>query len=120
MEKNKVFTYGTLKKGFYNHKTRGFDENTTFIKKAKLIGAQMYNLGYYPCIVLTGNDKDIIQGEIYEYKTKDSYTELGIRSMELGSGYVEKEVIIDGMNVKVYIFEQKPKYGTLIKSGIWE
>ena len=77
----------------------------------------MYNLGSYPCIVLTENENDLVYGELYEYL--DSETERQIRLMEEGAGYKEVKIIINGVEVKTFVFDKPPKSSTLIESGKW-
>jgi gamma-glutamylaminecyclotransferase len=58
----KVFVYGSLKKGFYNH---GLLSESTFIDNAMTLPKYtMYDLGGYPAIVEMGDTP--IFGEVYE------------------------------------------------------
>jgi len=112
-----VFIYGSIRKGNFNHTRYGFDKNTKFLSNAKLNGAKMYSLGSYPCIVLTNNPDDIVYGEIYEYL--DEETETKIRQMEIGAGYVEKEICIKGEKMKTFVYENPKQSAKLVKSGDW-
>jgi len=78
----KLFVYGTLKKGEYNHKCL---ENSTYVDDAMLEGYTLYDTGYgYPAAVEKKSSR--IMGEVYEL-SKEDYKY--IRSMELGAGYSE-------------------------------
>jgi gamma-glutamylcyclotransferase (GGCT)/AIG2-like uncharacterized protein YtfP len=59
-----IFTYGTLKKGYYNHHIL---KDSTFIGEAKLYNSDMYDLGSFPAIK---RGSSIIMGEVYEVSTK--------------------------------------------------
>ena len=63
-ELKKVFVYGTLKKGQYNHRVIG---GATFIADTATVDSDytMYHLGGYPGVVQNGG-KDRIYGELYE------------------------------------------------------
>ncbi len=65
---NKVFVYGSLKKGYSNHAVMG---DSTFIKEASLKGFCMHSLGAYPALVPQVFNPDnehpqIVHGELYE------------------------------------------------------
>jgi len=114
---NKIFVYGTLRKGCYNHNYAYFSKNTKFIKEAVLSGAEMYDLGGYPCIVLTSNLEKEVYGEIYKYLNND--TKEKIKYMEEIAGY--KEVILElmGMEVITYVYNRVPENNIKITYGDW-
>lgn len=64
MTKERVFVYGTLRKGFPLHKY--LSENTTFIGGAT-ISAILYDLGEYPGAV--PSVKGEVKGELYELES---------------------------------------------------
>ena len=59
----KVFVYGTLKKG---GRLNGHLDNSKFIEEKTLTGFKMYNVGWFPGIIVTNNNEDVIHGEVYE------------------------------------------------------
>lgn len=59
MQNNRVFVYGTLKRGFGNHRLL---EGSTFVDEAITKG-EMRSLGGFPGVTLHGNQQ--IHGEIY-------------------------------------------------------
>jgi len=76
----KLFVYGTLKRGEYNHHCLS---NSTYISDAKVEGFTLYDTGYgYPAAV--EKEHSCITGEIYETSKEDFRC---IRSMEFGAGY---------------------------------
>jgi gamma-glutamylcyclotransferase (GGCT)/AIG2-like uncharacterized protein YtfP len=56
----KVFVYGTLKKGYRNHRLL---EGSNYIGEGKISGYDLYDLGSFPGII---RGKGEVVGEIYE------------------------------------------------------
>jgi gamma-glutamylcyclotransferase (GGCT)/AIG2-like uncharacterized protein YtfP len=42
-------------------------KNAYYIGKTVLKGAAMYDMGLHPVVVLTGDERDTVVGELYEY-----------------------------------------------------
>ena len=81
----KLFVYGTLKKGEYNH---SYLKHSKYIDEAMLSGYTLYNTGYgYPAAV--EKEGGHITGEVYEVSDQEYKY---IRSMELGAGYNEEDL----------------------------
>lgn len=116
-KKRKIFVYGTLRKGNYNHVYLHFNLKTKYLGTTILKKAKMFNLGYYPCVVLTGNPTETVVGELYEFI--DPEFEDLIRQMELSARYIEKIVTIDREKYSIYIFENEPRNAEIIDSGDW-
>jgi len=72
----KIFVYGTLKKGFSNHKVIG---GSKFISNASINGT-LYKFFGLPMAVLSSND-DIIKGEVYEV---NDITLIAVNVLETG------------------------------------
>ena len=113
----KVFIYGSLRRGHYNHDRFDFGSKTVFHGSEVLNGARLYDLGVYPCMVLTDRSEDKVVGEVYEFT--DTKLERLIHNMEIGAGYVEVEVTVELGMVKTYVFETAPAEGVLVDSGDW-
>lgn len=113
-----LFVYGTLKMGFYNHNRFGFDQKSFYWGEAVLKGALMYDLGSYPCIVLTGKENDLVHGELYEIF--DSSCDNNIHNMEVGAGYRKELVDINGISTAVYVYNEIHSGARLIEKGLWE
>lgn len=58
--KKLIFVYGTLKKGFGNHRVMG---DSKLLGEVNIKGFRMYSLGGYPALTLGNNE---IKGEVYE------------------------------------------------------
>ncbi len=59
----KVFVYGSLKRGFLYH---SFLETSEFLGNAHIMGYDLYDLGSYPAILKSKDDKSKVYGEVYE------------------------------------------------------
>lgn len=123
-----VFVYGTLKKGFYNHKGRldGSAGYSKFIKKDSVDGI-MYDLGAFPAAVLydsnefsNPNERMHIHGEIYEI---DNNVLKKLDQLEGYPTFYNRSKIITHSGIEAWIYhmdkkevENKP----VVKNGIWE
>jgi len=75
----------------------------------------MYNLGAYPMVIYTGNERDIVKGEVYQ--ASQPTIEM-IDRMEYGAGYSKMLVEVDqNITAGVYTYESVPKFATQIESG---
>jgi len=79
-----IFVYGTLLRGFSNHELITSDKTHRFVGDATIKGFKMADLGCYPAIYHTGNDDDLIEGEIFDISAEKFER---IRMMEQGAGY---------------------------------
>jgi len=61
--KHIVFVYGTLRKGFYNHRLL---ENATFSDTGSAYGVRLYDVGPFPAVLPTSDGKGAVHGELYE------------------------------------------------------
>ena len=113
-----VFIYGSLKKGHYNHTRFGFNTAAWFWGEVTLTGAALYNLGAYPCLVMTGNPEDTVRGELYEY-LDDECRDM-IHDMELSAGYRLHTVEVDGEDAETYVFDTIPEGAKIVEGGVWE
>lgn len=63
----RIFVYGTLKNGYSNnYLMEGYEE----YKECYVEGFRLYSNGFFPCAI-TGDEQDIIYGEIYSYKENE-------------------------------------------------
>lgn len=111
----KVFVYGTLKRGFFNHRRMEVNKGK-FLGEAVVPGYTMYSLLFYPIIVPTPQSKNTVTGEIYDVDIK-AYA--SIKKMELSSGYREVNLTINGQAYKAFVQDKPPFNAKEIKDGIW-
>lgn len=94
MKRVNVFVYGTLRKGCSNHYLMREDDNrsitTQYIGTGKVKG-KMYNVGFYPKVVLCEGDNQFVV-EAYEI-SKD--TEKVLDNLELPYGYKKSTISVD-------------------------
>jgi gamma-glutamylcyclotransferase (GGCT)/AIG2-like uncharacterized protein YtfP len=60
----KLFVYGTLKSGHYNHRAISMDKQNRLIFDDAFIQGQMFDLGAYPAVDIYG-DK-VVKGELWD------------------------------------------------------
>lgn len=107
--------YGSLRKGFFNHKYFGFNKSQ-LIKTIEVPNFEMYSLGYFPIVVPVDDTSKTIVAEIYN-TPNHIYKE--IKMMEESAGYREIEIHTGGFRSKMFIYDRKPSWGTLIPNGDW-
>lgn len=109
----KVFVYGTLKRGYWNHRLL---EKSKFVGEGTISGYELYDLGSYPGII-PGEKKDEVDGELYEI---DNETLIRLDRLE-GEGflYLRKEVEVDinghMEKVLIYVYNRKVKGAKKLK-----
>lgn len=124
----KVFVYGTLLKGEYNHYHLRHD-GIELLGTDEVNGFEMYNLGSFPACILNSDSK--VFGEVYdcsnsnEPKTRDGV----LVSLDMLEGYPrfynrKKVTTLKGHECWIYYIEDEPERGfvnryNLIKSGNW-
>lgn len=113
-----VFVYGTLKKGFGNHRLL---EKSRFIRKAEIPGT-MYNLGAFPGI-RPSDSSSLVAGEIYEV---DDPTLDRLDTLEGHPNfYVRRTVDIPGLThwgKQAWVYYINPEYITgrsPMAEGVW-
>lgn len=108
---DKVFVYGTLKKGFGLHRVVA---KSRFLGKSTLSGYAMFSRIYFPYIT-KGEGK--IHGEVYEVN-QDTLQLLDA----IESGYKRERVVVNlkGEKIKVYVYVFESEVGgKKIDSGVW-
>lgn len=111
MTKHKVAVYGSLRSGMYNR--RGFPTLKT-LETTRLEGYKMRSLGGYPYIYPSDTDSVVV--ELCEVEDEDyGY----IRRMELGAGYDEVPVEINGDTYLIYVYRRDNDHNQLVGNGDW-
>ena len=107
----RVFVYGTLMNGESNHH---FLENATFIGASSIDGYELYNVGWYPAIIMGDGE---IPGELYQVPKGD----MDSIDMLEGEGdlYIRKcEMASDGS--LAYVYEYAYDTSDLDKIDSWK
>lgn len=108
-----VAVYGTLKRGFGNHRLL---EKSAFLKESKLKGT-MYSLGPFPALSLHGNTD--VHVEMYEI---DEPTLQSLDRLEgHPSFYQRQKVHAGGLDAWVYTMDHDQELSNMpiVKSGNW-
>ncbi len=111
----RVFIYGSLKKGFYNHQRCNMDK-AQFIINTVIHNAKLFSLGSYPAVILDGEEADIVYGEIYDIPD-DVFKP--IQQMEIGAGYSQRTISINDENVEIFVFDQDSSGFKRVVDGNW-
>ena len=128
MEKplQRVFVYGSLRRGEENHDT-WFGGGATHVVDGYIRGAELVDLGAYCCIVPTNDLRRTVAGEVYDL-APDVFT--SIEAMEAKAGYARQPVQVhplgnDGEDSPIAAeayFYARPKHVAArprVKSGDW-
>lgn len=103
-----VAVYGSLKKGFYNHRALGADAR--FLGKDKVRGV-MYSNGSYPKLykpLVIGTDgadmfrDELIRDHELEVYSIENHMHDYIHGMEIGAGYIEEDIKTEFGKAKIY------------------
>jgi gamma-glutamylaminecyclotransferase len=109
----KIFVYGTLKKGFGNHR---------LIKEARFLGESfikgtMYSMGAFPGVVLKGDNN--IKGEVYEVDEGQLFS---MDRLEGHPNFYRRTPIktVDGEDVETYVINSEYIHSRHeVTSGDW-
>lgn len=109
-----VFVYGSLKKGFGNHKHHLEDQR--FVKNVTIEGFDMYSIGAFPAIV---DGEGTIQGEMYKVSIE------AFKSLDRLEGYpnhYDRKLVkcTTGEEAWIYYYKTAPYSRQKVESGIWE
>lgn len=118
---HKLFVYGTLKQGYYNHRCI---QGATFVGPAIAHGYSIFNLGGYPGII--EDDPGKVIGELYEITDEqlarcDRLEGVDHENPSRGLYRRERAEIVQGTThlvANIYIYNGRP--GEFIESGVWE
>lgn len=121
-KKVKIAVYGSLRVNQYNyqHFVSVFgEENFKYIKTVLNVpGFLLYSLGAYPAILEDSEKSNPLIVDIMECSPEVHST---IRLMEIGAGYYEKCLEIDGMECIIYVYGDNSisTMNHLVESGNW-
>lgn len=97
----RAFVYGTLKKGYVNHRLL---EKSQFVGNGEIKGFSIYDLGPYPAIVDSKDAGEVVAGELYEI---DEKTLVMLDRLE-GEGFLYKRrqvnVLVGESELDAYVY----------------
>lgn len=110
MNTKKIITYGSLRKGMYNYEA--LKDGIEYIDTTTIKGFRLHDYGAYPFAVEGEGEMvvDILEVEEEMYEA--------IKRMELGAGYIEKEITIGDTTGYIYLFRQ-PTNNRIVEHGDW-
>ena len=129
-----VFVYGTLKEGGRFDRDE-FRTHRLGDEPAHLPGAKLWDMGMFPSIERTGDENDVVYGELHGYHEKDWLDIQSMMDMIEGhrpdapshSLYNRSELLVMGDDsgvveqATVYeITDIENRDKTLVESGVWE
>lgn len=121
-----LFTYGTLRAKRDDGIAKYLADNSTLVDLGKLVGAQLYNIDWYPALIKTNDKSHVVYGDIFMIQDEKVFTQLdeyeGIGTGNQPYEYKRElvEIISTKQNVKCWVYFynwELPKAATLITSG---
>lgn len=118
----RLFVYGTLREGAANPAT-GY--GAKYLGPDKIVGAKMFDLGSFPGVRLTGNEDDVVHGDVFEVPSAT------LARLDAYEGYSPSQpdnslyVRVEGVNtedhgdVAVYEYNGSVPDQYFIASGDW-
>lgn len=97
----RLFVYGSLKKGFFNHDRFGFGRSATLLGEGVVKDVSLVRLGNLPYPHAFKNAGGEVKGELYELNNPDIAEAL--EDMERGAGYMPHLVTINGEDALMYV-----------------
>ena len=99
---HRVFVYGTLKRGFRNHR---FLEKSRFLGEAYTVAAYRMLDGRFPVLRDSGSDQMPVSGEVYEI---DASTLIALDDLESVASRmydrVETDVVLSAQSSRAFIY----------------
>lgn len=116
--RKKIIVYGSLRKGEYNfNRFVGYfgEDNFQYVETTTIPGFKLYSLGPYPGIN-EGTEDDVLVVDILDV-SESAYD--SVKRMELGAGYSEVLVNINGEELPIYVFDAKLPEDNIVEGGDW-
>lgn len=101
----RLFVYGSLKKGFFNHDRFGFGDAATFLGEGTASGVSLVRLGDLPYPHAFVNEGGEVKGELYELE--DTRIADALDAMERGAGYESRQVQVNGADATMYVADER-------------
>ena len=106
--------YGSLRRGMENHILHR--DHLKYLFSARLRGYSLYSRGEFPVAVKSAQNNDSVVVEIFNIP--DRATREMIHKLEMDEGYYFETVVIDGLDVGIYLFESPENYPR-VRGGDW-
>jgi len=113
----RLFVYGTLRQGYYNYDRFQLARNARYRGVTVMRGARLFDLGQYPCMVLTSDVCRQVVGELLEVDDETIVDE--IRRMEEEAGYRTATVDTAAGPAVTFVFDRPPAGAVEVASGDW-
>jgi gamma-glutamylaminecyclotransferase len=111
-----LFVYGTLKRGFHNHKRLS---SARFVESLQTIaGYQLYNYNGAPIMIFSGGESRVT-GELYEV-TRSVLEKIDEREGHPTMYRRETIIVRDSREAQAYIWRGDLQGAKRITSGAWE
>jgi len=114
VDSNVYAFYGSLRRGLANYEK--FKPHLRYCYSQWVNGFQLYSFGEFPFAYKTSRETDRILVEVFEIANIE--TRLQIDALEFGYGYHVEQIILEGMPVNIYLFQDKANY-PLVSGGDW-
>lgn len=114
----KILTYGSLRKGEYNYERfrQYFKNGLNHVDTVIIKGFDLYDLGSYPGIKISDDPEKELTVDIMGC-SQECYD--SIQRMELGAGYSNYPVNINGEDITIYLYHGYTQENRLVKHGDW-
>lgn len=112
----KVFCYGTLKRGHYNHARCGLD-TVPFLGTFEAPHLRLWSGPFYPCVTLDVASPYTVEGEVYEVPES---LFMRLHGMETGAGYSLSSVSTPAGVAHFWYMKEPPKGWHEVTSGVYE
>lgn len=114
-----IATYGSLRLGQYNYTyfKQLFDTEYEYVRTTSIPGFALYSLGAYPAVI---PDKEAAPLVVDIFKCSEQVHSY-IKHMELGAGYFEEKININGRECIIYVYadDEINVLYKLVESGNW-
>lgn len=113
----RLFVYGTLRPGYYNYDRYRLASIARHRGVTVVRGARLFDLGSYPCMVLTSDVRREVTGELLDLADDRVFDR--IRRMEEEAGYRTVTVDTAAGPAVTFVFDRPPAGAVEMPSGDW-
>lgn len=125
MGNKKIYAvYGSLRKGFGNHRLLENKEGVKYLKQEVVKGFKLYSLGWFPGVKPTNNPNSSVLVELYEIENDD--VKVSLDRLEgydphnpQNSLYIRETIPTSVGDTEIYIYNNNINEEYLIDEGDW-